>query len=511
MSVPLCRGYVDDGRQGTSKMKEGTRFNKEKKKFEAKEEWKEEDRMLGETTLTRMSRVCREAMNGINDDLKFTTETSEDYKDGKLPTLDFAAEVNRGIISHTYYEKPMKTQLVLMARSAMGQSQKYQIMSNELIRRLEKVSEGMPRKEVTRIIEQYTRQLKNSGYCRKEAREVIVSGVKGHKKRRAARMRQAGGKCYRKAASTLKSRCKKKLTAKTTWYKQKRQKEKAAWDEEDEEEWKREERLVEKEIQGSTKVKAVIFVPQTKGSRLAKSLREKELELEKLSGWRFKIVERAGEKLENILHQSNPWSGQDCERKGCLMCKTKAETGKNTRQNCSKRNVLYETWCETCLKVEEEKVAKVELEGGEKGSKKRKKNEEIQMVKYVGESARSCHERGTEHLSDMLNLRTTSHLLKHYLTSHEGEEINSIVFRMKAVKFHKNAFERQIHESVRIQSSRNKHILLNSKAEYNRSHTRGDKKGLRQCAKLQDLGGGDCDYCDCDCCYGGKVKSHPTS
>ena len=32
-----------------------------------------------------------------------------------------------------------------------------------------------------------------------------------------------------------------------------------------------------------------------------------------------------------------------------------------------------------------------------------------------------------------------------------------------------------------------------------------DKKGLRQCAKLQDLVGGDCD------CYGGKIKSIPTS
>ena len=35
-----------------------------------------------------------------------------------------------------------------------------------------------------------------------------------------------------------------------------------------------------------------------------------------------------------------------------------------------------------------------------------------------------------------------------------------------------------------------------------------DKKGLRQCAKVQDLGEGDC--CEGDC-YGGKVKSHPTS
>ena len=75
------------------------------------------------------------------------------------------------------------------------------------------------------------------------------------------------------------------------------------------EDWEKEERIVERELQGKSKVKAVIFVPQTKGSKLAKSLREKELEMEKLSGWRFKIVERAGEKLENIFHQSNPWSG----------------------------------------------------------------------------------------------------------------------------------------------------------------------------------------------------------
>ena len=31
-----------------------------------------------------------------------------------------------------------------------------------------------------------------------------------------------------------------------------------------------------------------------------------------------------------------------------------------------------------------------------------------------------------------------------------------------------------------------------------------DKKGLYQCAKLQDLG-------DCECCYVGKTKSNPTS
>ena len=38
---------------------------------------------------------------------------------------------------------------------------------------------------------------------------------------------------------------------------------------------------------------------------------------------------------------------------------------------------------------------------------------------------------------------------------------------MKALRFHKSAFERQIYESVQIQANR-KHFILNSKIEYNR-------------------------------------------
>ena len=90
------------------------------------------------------------------------------------------------------------------------------------------------------------------------------------------------------------------------------------------------------------------------------------------------------------------------------------------------------------------------------------------MVKYVGETARSCHERGGEHLDDMKQYRTSSHMLKHCLTSHEHEDFTEVKFRMKAVKFHRTAFERQIHESVRIQHERERHELLNSKSEYNR-------------------------------------------
>ena len=45
--------------------------------------------------------------------------------------------------------------------------------------------------------------------------------------------------------------------------------------------------------------------------------------------------------------------------------------------------------------------------------------------------------------------------------------MENISFGMKAIKFHRSSFERQIHESVLIQSNRT-HWLLNSKAEFNR-------------------------------------------
>ena len=92
----------------------------------------------------------------------------------------------------------------------------------------------------------------------------------------------------------------------------------------------------------------------------------------------------------------------------------------------------------------------------------------IQLYKYIGESARSCYERGSEHQSDVTQLKPGSHILKHYLDKHENESLETIreKFCMKVIKFHKSAYNRQIHESVTIQMNRNHH-LLNSKAEFN--------------------------------------------
>ena len=90
------------------------------------------------------------------------------------------------------------------------------------------------------------------------------------------------------------------------------------------------------ELANKNKTKAVLFVPFTVGSLLAKRLREAEEVLLVTTGYKLKIVERGGSKLEDILHKSDPCQGGDCERQECLLCRTKTWTGKNLKQECSK-------------------------------------------------------------------------------------------------------------------------------------------------------------------------------
>ena len=63
---------------------------------------------------------------------------------------------------------------------------------------------------------------------------------------------------------------------------------------------------------------------------------------------------------------------------------------------------------------------------------------------------------------------TGSHMLKHLLEYHHQEDFDTIKFGMKVVRYHRTAYVRQIHESVAIQNERQKHIILNSKSEFNR-------------------------------------------
>ena len=129
--------------------------------------------------------------------------------------MDFYLWVVNGVLLWSYFEKSMRSQLVIMKRSAQGEQQKMDILSNELVRRLSNVCNQVDFKESIRLIDHYCKQLKSSGYGWVQAREVVICGLKGfHNK--CARRQQAGEDFYRKAGKTLSTRVRKKLTQKTS-------------------------------------------------------------------------------------------------------------------------------------------------------------------------------------------------------------------------------------------------------------------------------------------------------
>ena len=65
----------------------------------------------------------------------------------------------------------------------MGIKQKHTILGNELTRRLYNIDEELEEAEteIEKVIENFTRQAKNSGWGQKETREMVVSGYRGWK------------------------------------------------------------------------------------------------------------------------------------------------------------------------------------------------------------------------------------------------------------------------------------------------------------------------------------------
>ena len=64
-----------------------------------------------------------------------------------------------------------------------------------------------------------------------------------------------------------------------------------------------------------------LFVPHTPNGELAKRMKEAEARNHQGRKIRFKIVEKGGVTLENLLRRSNPWSEESCGRHDCFPCK----------------------------------------------------------------------------------------------------------------------------------------------------------------------------------------------
>merc|ERR1712215_387481 len=114
---------------------------------------------------------------------------------------------------------------------------------------------------------------------------------------------------------------------------------------------------------------APVSVPATKDALLLKNMQGEENKVGEITGWKYKLVERSGVLLRELLTRSNPFDTNPCGRKNCLACPMAKKP-----LNCKRRSLMYESTCKECVDTKGEPT-----------------------VKYVGETARSGSERWGDH------------------------------------------------------------------------------------------------------------------
>ena len=132
---------------------------------------------------------------------------------------------------------------------------------------------------------------------------------------------------------------------------------------------------------------------------------------------RFKIVEKGGVTLENLLRRSNPLSDESCGRADCFPCKGGGRGG-----SCWREGVVYALTCQEC-------------------------NEEV--ATYFGESGRNAYSRGKEHLEKLSSRDMDNSVLwLHSVHHHQGKE--DVNYTMEVVRSYNEPLDRQIMEKVQI-------------------------------------------------------------
>ena len=246
----------------------------------------DQDKSLLDITVEAM----RQSMVGIMEYLTFTVETGDDYGDGWLPSLDTSLLVGENnTILYKYFEKPTTTNTTIRRNTAMAENAKMQSLSNDLIRRLLNCKEGLHSSYRAKVIDDYGRKLRTSGYELEQTRRILLNGMKGYQSK-AVRRKKEGGRIHRTAQESSSGRWRKKLIGKNSWFKGSKKDDEGGA----EKRVGRAENRKGAETNKQLKTRAVLFVEQSPGGELAKQVRTKLQEMEPMLGFRLRVVERTG-------------------------------------------------------------------------------------------------------------------------------------------------------------------------------------------------------------------------
>ena len=162
---------IDDGDVFMQVFEKGWRWEGGDMKWRL--EYKEEDEELDEEDDVRVMREFRRLCNSIWPWIQVKEDVGSKYEDKKLPILDLKVYVVELVNEYgvkywvprwSFYEKPMKSQYVLMKESAMGKKTKVTTLTQEVIRRLRNTSREAEDSEREEVMTKFAVKMWKSGY-----------------------------------------------------------------------------------------------------------------------------------------------------------------------------------------------------------------------------------------------------------------------------------------------------------------------------------------------------------
>ena len=405
----MVKRYVDDLNTVVNGVKPGTRYNAIEEKLEIAIEHVaiDEEKEMDEITM----RVFGEIANTIDPSIEVEIDFPSKYEDKMMPILDMKMAMNSANeVVYCFHRKPQSNKFTMMARSALPDRVKRSTMSNEALRRLLCCSSNLEEHKKVKVMEDFARLLRRSGYSEKFRYEVILDALRGFEK--MIQREEVGGQPVDRPREYEEGE------------RRRRKEEKVG-------------RWFRKEQRGTNIREGVIIIPPTPEGVLAKALKkvcEEELKDSKI---KLSIQERGGKQLGQILGTSVPGasSKRNCMRPSCFPCNTGDEGV------CRRTGVGYEITCNLCA--------------------------QNVCSKYAGESGKNLFSRGEEHVADAERKAADKPLWKHIREKH-GNRIEITIFEhfiKKRTGVFSKPQRRKANEGVRI-SHLNPETRMNSKDEF---------------------------------------------
>ena len=140
----------------------------------------------------------------------FNAETEKVFPDNKIPTLDTTMWMGEEDIGgqkipkvfYQFYEKPMRSDKVLLRSTAMSWNDLRASLAQDASRRLLNTEESLPVKIKEDIINEYDKNLVQSGYSLEERRQIIESGVTNYERKRS-RAKNSNKRIHRTANEVI--------------------------------------------------------------------------------------------------------------------------------------------------------------------------------------------------------------------------------------------------------------------------------------------------------------------